>query len=545
MPIKPPGPTYINCYGRERHSDTDVWIIEPYSRPNPPGYVGTDALVIHEYKCGLQYALPGLDFGVRGEEDDRGYLRPTGIVITSPNMDWILDIMKDSNDVLARIDGFYFLADTCKAPQNFYLGTYFLPFVLVRPPDSEISRHEFGLAWRVLKRSDFVLEKGAEDSGLGRIDSALADEFVALRKMLSSRIQALIDEARWLPIHYDELRYSRTGMHYSSLTLTFAPQTFEDTLLNVNTFQRHVLEALACYSYLKVWKEREMNLDVDSPPRPVDKSIMGALTVDTNVAIRLHAMGVPTWLIRTPSRIPHDMNISRECIPSIPNGLERAVMPNKPAAYSGVACATRNRACQRTGMQNIRLGHSAFHITSEQQVSNYEHDNVILRDPDEVFPARATRQKALPAIASPSNPPPALSTSSTAGARLPATSGRSTSSTTTGLPSSCPWRRISVEEQFAIDTTKFHETRSVLEPEANALWKLARQNVNTDWRRIINHPDLKLLHGYPIFPPSILMNDKPGQPEWRVGRTLQYAVAWLVIRVAWFSRTTNRLPTSM
>ncbi|KDR74550.1 hypothetical protein GALMADRAFT_212067 [Galerina marginata CBS 339.88] len=97
-------------------------------------------------------------------------------------------------------------------------------------------------------------------------------------------------------------------------------------------------------------------------------------------------------------------------------------------------------------------------------------------------------------------------------------------------------------QQFAIDTTKFHETRSVLEPEANALWKLARQNVNTDWRRIINHPDLKLLHGYPIFPPSILMNDKPGQPEWRVGRTLQYAVAWLVIRVAWFSRTTNRLP---
>ncbi|KDR79081.1 hypothetical protein GALMADRAFT_63130, partial [Galerina marginata CBS 339.88] len=297
---------------------------------------------------------------------------PNGIVVTSPNMDWIPDIMKDSEQVLVRMDGHFFLADTGSAPQLFYYGTYFLPFTPVRPPASEISQHEFGLAWRELQRSDFVLEIGAESSGLGRIVPALADEFIALRKTLSSRIQALIDVGRWAENQYDEIKFNKTGMHYLSLTLTFAPQTYEDTLLTVTTFQRHVLEALACYAYLTVWKTREMNLDVDAPPRPVDKTIMGALTVDTNVAIRLHALGVPTWLIRTPSSIPHDMNICHECDPSIPSGLVREVMPNKPAAYIGVACATRNRACLRTGMQSIRLGHSAFNITSEQLVSNYE-----------------------------------------------------------------------------------------------------------------------------------------------------------------------------
>ncbi|KDR65273.1 hypothetical protein GALMADRAFT_82047, partial [Galerina marginata CBS 339.88] len=301
-----------------------------------------------------------------------GYSRPTGMVITSPNMDWIPAIVQDSEKVLPRTDGHYVLSDSCRAPLFHYNGTYFLTFVPTRPPDDELAQHEFALAWRVLTKADFIMEKGAEFSGLGRIRPALADEFIDLRRKLSSRIQALIDKPRWLDHQYDEIRFSKTGMHYSSLTLTFAPQTFEDTLLTVTTFQRHVLEALACYAYLTVWKDREMKLDADADPRPVDKTIMGALTVDVNRAISLHAMGAPVWLIRPPSAIPLDMNISFKCDPSVPFGLAKEVMINKPAAYLGFACATRNRACLRTGMQSIKLGHSAFHITSHEEITNYE-----------------------------------------------------------------------------------------------------------------------------------------------------------------------------
>ncbi|KDR65488.1 hypothetical protein GALMADRAFT_49135, partial [Galerina marginata CBS 339.88] len=234
---------------------------------------------------------------------------PTGMVVTSPNATWIPDIAKDSAKVLPRIDGHYFLADTGKAPQQFYRGSYFLPFLLTRPPENEILDHEFGLAWKALAMSDFVLEKGAESAGLGRIRGVLAEKFIALRKRLSTKIQALIDLARWLANQYDEIRYSKTGMQYSSIILTFAPQTFDDTLLTVTTFQRHVLEALACYNYLSVWKEKELNIDVDVPPPPVDNTIMGMLTVDANIAVQMNALGVPVWLIRPPSLIPLDMNI--------------------------------------------------------------------------------------------------------------------------------------------------------------------------------------------------------------------------------------------
>ncbi|KDR65972.1 hypothetical protein GALMADRAFT_148251 [Galerina marginata CBS 339.88] len=276
MPVQPPGEFYVDAYGQTRSSATGDLKLVAYSRPNSARYVGTDALVIAEIQKSLNYAVPGLSYGLVGE-DERGYDKPTGLIVTSPNMDWIPDLRKDSGEVLARTNGFFFMAKSCRHPQWYFMATHYLPFVLQPPPDDKISRHEHGLAWYTLTQRDFVFEEGSATNDLGRIRSELADSFVALRKELADKIKALVNEARYPTTQYDELLYCKTGMHYASVTLTFAPQTYKNTLLNVTSFQRYYLEALACYNYLTVWKKRELDLDPDKP-YPVDKSVMSAIT---------------------------------------------------------------------------------------------------------------------------------------------------------------------------------------------------------------------------------------------------------------------------
>ncbi|KDR70612.1 hypothetical protein GALMADRAFT_144515 [Galerina marginata CBS 339.88] len=120
--------------------------------------------------------------------------------------------------------------------------------------------------------------------------------------------------------------YYISGSYHS---LTFAPLTFNQSLLTFTTFQRYFLETLACYEYFTVWKP--MGRLLGDSPRPVDKSVMGAIVFDINeVATHLFLLGVEVWLLRPASQIPKSIKISYECTPLILEDLVKEDMALDP-----------------------------------------------------------------------------------------------------------------------------------------------------------------------------------------------------------------------
>ena len=51
---------------------------------------------------------------------------PLGVIITSPNMDYILDFSHDYHDIWIQEDGCYYVHDFTLYPQWYFKGTYYM-----------------------------------------------------------------------------------------------------------------------------------------------------------------------------------------------------------------------------------------------------------------------------------------------------------------------------------------------------------------------------------------------------------------------------------
>lgn len=271
-------------------------------------------------------------------------------------MQHIPDISQDPRYVRVRENGRFYTGDFTLWPQWYFPGTYYLPYLRARPPDVELPNHELNEIWYDIKPSDFVKEPGSAVEDLGRLKPSLSERFGEIRVELAEKIKRLVRSNEFPEKDCAEMLYSDRGMCFSSLGLICAPQSYIMTVLTVTSFQRHYLEALACYEYLTIWRKK-----VPSPDKPlsVDPSIVGAVTCDVEVAMELHQLGVPVWLVRPPSKVPLSTKIVMNCDPSLPTMTPR-FLPSSRNIYEGDASALKNRACQSLRMGNIRLGHSSF-----------------------------------------------------------------------------------------------------------------------------------------------------------------------------------------
>lgn len=322
--------------------------------------MGSDALVITELTGKWDYIVPTLSSPASGT-DANGHEYPTRLIVTSPNVDYIPDITKDGQNVRVRSNGRYGLADFSLSPQWYFEGTYYLPYMRKRLENLE--NHELGKIWYDLKMEDFILEKGGLFSGLGRIRQELADEFITLRKSLAAKIKLLQTDTRFSGVDRAELLYAKQAMQFSSIILQCAPQTFELTLLTVTGFQRHYLEALACYEYLTIYWDMECDDDGENlDPVAANTSLMGAFTTSSEVAEQLYRQKVPVWFVRVPAHIPLTISIVSHIHPTPPIHINFKLLPDSHAVYTGHASAIRNRACQALKVGNIRLGHRAYTV---------------------------------------------------------------------------------------------------------------------------------------------------------------------------------------
>ena len=231
-------------------------------------------------------------------------------------------------------------------------------------------------------------------------------------------------------------------------------------------------------------------------PREVNNTRIGAITAEIEVVTRLYMEGVPVWLVRAPSEFLPTTNIVNKCWPSLPRGMVSEYLPKADPIFNSSPSAIRNRACQGLRAHNIRLGHSAC------------------------TPGPGALQENSNATAVPLAPQQAAPTLST-GPTVPFSFGPA-------------HRTVSTERKFAADY--FKPLSSSVAPGTNSMWQNALSSVNRKWNRVLDHPNLDRLRGYPMLDPSQLMKTENK-------RSLLYIPAWLVIRIAWLHNTTSRPPS--
>lgn len=179
----------------------------------------------------------------------------------------------------------------------------------------------------------------------------------------------LIHNRQMSDIQARELRHCSRALQYSSITLETAPQDYLFTLLNLTSFQRLFLETLACYDYFTIWEERKRS----TTSLPLDMSIMGAFTCNTEQAEEFNQIGVPVWIVRHCSQLTRTMKVGIPVFARDPDGCVLAPHPRAGSVYKGHPSAVRNRICQGLRLQQVKLGHAAY----EQQPGEALHGMVI------------------------------------------------------------------------------------------------------------------------------------------------------------------------
>ena len=218
----------------------------------PLGLTATDALVVCELSGKPLYPVPGLrTFGpLVMRVDDNNHPLPRHYFISSPNMETVPDIFRDPFAIQVRYDGRFGTSDFTIFPQWFAEGTYYLPYVRKKPTSENLANDPYALIWYSMSRRDFVPEQGSIRGGMGRLSSSLADSFATLRKEFMAKIKVEVISGKHTAEELKELKFCERGMHFASIALMCAPQSYEGILLTVTSFQRYFLETLACYKYL-------------------------------------------------------------------------------------------------------------------------------------------------------------------------------------------------------------------------------------------------------------------------------------------------------
>jgi len=151
----------------------------------------------------------------------------------------------------------------------------------------------------------------------------------------------------------------RRGMHFASLALLIAPQSFLMTLLTITSFQRHFLETLACYTYFKVYVP--LKLSGDTKVHRANYLLMGTFTCSLQVAQEMHQLRVPVWLIQRPAGISKFMNVGSEVHERAPDAhCDPVVFAGTVRVHFGPPSTVRNRVCQALRIKNIQIPHSAY-----------------------------------------------------------------------------------------------------------------------------------------------------------------------------------------
>jgi hypothetical protein len=480
-------------------------------------------------------------------------------------MTTIPDITKDPHVVRVRRDGRFATADFTLFPQWYASGTYYLPYVRKKPEDVN---DPYATIWHKVRREDFVAEEGSNIGGMGRLSESLALLWARLRRELMAKIKIEVLSGRHSKLELKELDFCECGMHFASIALLCAPQTYEGVLLTATSFQRYFLETLACYDYLTYWR--------DLRPNPIDEPrgtahVIGTLTVEVELAVEFYDKGIPVWLVRRPCDFPLSTIILNLVYPTL-EPMELDFLAGSVALWSGPAGAVRNRVCQSLRMANIRLGHSAYQappgpflpvnnqswyfgaaildqthfypltdiVFAEETLPGANVTSPVLPEPMDTAPTqtapfnsssstlRITSTESAASSRSPSNEPrlPTPPIASSSGSRASSRPFPSQRLNSVVSPSAAPPPTLQISKE------KFGRPKGPLAPMPNRVWMVALEKVVADRNRVYDHPNKTLFRGYALPDPHLFLMS---------GRSAMYTICWLTIKPLWLNLATNRV----
>lgn len=218
-------------------------------------------------------------------------------VITTPNADWIPEVLVGRISISYHEDGRFGSADPTQWPQLY--SPKFPHFCLMpRPPTSSYDTRN--IMWESLTASNFNSAFGCALNAFG-----VASEY------LITRLQPHVDDVLKRAQEYSDLHNSRglrirftcAAMSDSFKRLSF-PATFRDINRQLITVQRFWKESLAWLTWAQdKWEHFEPSPSADVPAAAVDHRFIGAYTTDPAVVQILMRAGVPVWLLRRPELI--------------------------------------------------------------------------------------------------------------------------------------------------------------------------------------------------------------------------------------------------
>ena len=250
-----------------------------------------------------------------------------GFLITSPNANFIPEIVQGIVDVVLRSDGKYGPVDPIQWPQIFTRRFGYLSAV----PKDVNADHPWAPMFRAPSKHDFVPLSGTPVSGFGLLSPSFIAPLRSLVKDMSQRVSDFAggrDREECADLHWHEI-----AMRHALARLSLMPATFPDQALQVSELQRHWLMAAGYLEY----QRRLRSLPASDGWHCASLPLMGAWSSEPQHVQLLHAAGIPVWFVRNPHVLNDQVRIGK-CIPPIkPVALQLALFHGTDATlYHGL-----------------------------------------------------------------------------------------------------------------------------------------------------------------------------------------------------------------
>lgn len=234
-----------------------------------------------------------------------------GFLTTTPNADFVPEIVQGIVDVTLRSDGRYGAVDPTQWPQIFAPRYGYLAAI---PKQIHVG-HRWAAIWSSPTSHQFIPLCGTPVLGFG----VLSAEFVApLRALVGEMCTRIDDYARPLePDQTSDLRWHQLAMRHSLQRLSLMPATFPDQTLQVAELQRHWLMAAGYLEY----QRRVQVLPSIAGFTCADMTLMGAWTSDPKSVQMLFEAQLPVWFVRQRSLLHADIRIHLKTSPMKPSML--------------------------------------------------------------------------------------------------------------------------------------------------------------------------------------------------------------------------------
>ncbi|KAG2742858.1 hypothetical protein P692DRAFT_20879924 [Suillus brevipes Sb2] len=406
-------------------------------------------------------------------------------VITTPNMKFIPQPFDNESDIVqARADGRYWAVDPFQWPQT-YDDSYARSFAIPRR-EAYMDDSSMTYAWfRPAFASDFV--PLAPDNLFGQLKTDILDHLKRLYEKANKRVSSY----KLTRLHKEDHVVGWVHAMRAVYERFQQAMAWRDVVMVVAEYQRRFLDIWALLDYCEIIEPRMRFVDTTHNVNP---KWMGCITQDVAIATKVHAAGVPVWLIRDARLVQSNMNIIKVVSITPPDdlviGMYHHPIKNFAQPFDIIARCPSNRRRHEA----VRQPYSDF---EKLPVPKPQVEQLVVKE-SLVGKARVDKGKAKAKLA--------------------------------------PYDITAPRQNRAVSgRDKWSDIDHPYMPPMNSFFKTALQEAKKEFIRI-KHPRDKMDDGYSLPDPGLFVNVLSPQS------LVKYLANWLACRPTWLERVYEESP---